>query len=254
MTTVAMDESGNTHEIIAIALVSIPDKLIPEINKTLSLSGNEPEEIKILYHKKSGGEFKFSDLRNAFRQTQLDVYDKFLRLKLTEISKLKIQAYASVFPNDKDNSERLNRFLHEAEDLLVKWAHQNQIDAYSKDLKTIVDQQIFPETYIFNYYMKRGTNYCSLIPEREIKDGKVRDIRTDRENSTKIEDANSKSYKSIQLTDLLVGCAREKFAMGVEEYFSIVKALFPKEHLRIQLKEYKYSKRGILNPVEFQKW
>ncbi|MFH1199956.1 MAG: DUF3800 domain-containing protein [Candidatus Micrarchaeota archaeon] len=254
MATVAMDESGNTQKIIGVGLVSIPDDQIPVINSVLSLSKADPEEIRILYSERSGGEFKYTDMRNAFRQTRLPVYDEFLRKKLEQISRLRITAYASIFPNPQDNDERLRRLVHEAQDLLQKWAHQNQAEALSKDLKIIVDQQVFPEAYVFQYFMRRNRANCSLIPKRAIDEGKTEKVYTDMENSVKIQDANSKTFKSIQLTDILIGCVRERHALNVTDYLAVIERLFPKEHTRIQIDGYEEKPRGYIKPRELKTW
>lgn len=251
-TTVAMDESGNTQQFIAVGLVNIPGKEIPKINSILTLKQNDPKEIHTLYEKKSEGEFKYTDLRNAFRQTRLDVFDDFLKEKLRQINQLDVATYLTVFPNPKNNEERRSRLLRESEDLLHKWAHQNPEAAFSHELEIIVDQQVFPETYVFEYYNRRSRLHCELIPKRNLFDKKnTKWIPTDRENSVEIKDANSKVFKSIQLTDLLVGCAREFYALNVGEYFPLVKRLFSKERSRIQLEAYTYSARGMIDP---KKW
>ncbi len=253
-TILAMDESGNTHQIAAIALASIPYNKLPKINELFSLSKSDPEEIHILYTKKSNGEFKYTDLRNAFRQTQLQVYDNFLREKLKEIRKLDIQVYLSVFPNAENNEERLNRLVREAQDLLLKWAHQNQEAAFSKELEINADQQIFPEKYIFQYYFRRGRYICQLFPNRYLKEEKVEKIYADKENAVEIKDQNSKSIRSIQLSDILVGCARENFVTNVTDYFELIKPLFKKEHMQVQLDNYQYSKRGFINFKKLGEW
>ena len=254
MTTLAMDESGNTQQIIAVALASIPKKEIPKINSIFTLSAADPPEIQTLYNKKSLGEFKYTDLREAFRKTQLEVYDVFLKQKLKEICSLKIQVYLSVFPNAETNDERQKRFLREAQDLLHKWAHQNKDEAFSKDLEILADQQLFPEKYVFEYYRRRGRDSSELIPKKAIEDGKTRRVYTDRENTVEIQDANSKTMKSIQLTDFLVGCAREHYALKVNDYFRIISPLFKKEHMRVQLTDYKVSERGFLNEKKLREW
>lgn len=99
--------------------------------------------------------------------------------------------------------------------------------------------------------------YCELIPKRLLEeDGKTKWIPTDKENIVEIRDANSKTMKSIQLTDLLVGCAREHYARGIDEYFPIVKGLFKKDRMRIQTTDYVYahSERGFLSPKRLKKW
>lgn len=121
-------------------------KTNPKHQRDFAPEVGRPKEIQILYEKKSEGEFKYTDLRNAYRQTKLDVYDEFLRKKLREISQLDVKTYLTVFPNPKDNKERLDRLLRESEDLLHKWAHQNQESAFSKELEILVDQQVFPHT------------------------------------------------------------------------------------------------------------
>ncbi len=249
---VAMDESGNTQKIIAIGLVSIPYKEISKINLIFSLSEKDPHEIQVLYNKKSGGEFKYVDLRNAFRQTRLDVYDIFLKQKLKQLASLDVSVYLSVFPNPGDNSIRFQRFKKEAEDLLHKWAHQNKELAFSKQLEILVDQQVFPEQYLFQYFCRRNQYHCYLFPKRLVDDSKR--IFTDRENSVIVRDVNSKTHNVIQLTDLLVGCAREHYALNIQEYFEIVKPLFKKEHSRIQLTEYHESERGFIPSKQLGKW
>lgn len=249
-----MDESGNTQQVIAVGLVSIPQKEIPEINRVFSITSADPKEIQVLYEKKSRGEFKYSDLRNAFRQTQLEVYDEFLRRKLKEISSLRVSAYSSVFPNPMENDERLARLTREAEDLLHKWAHQNKEAALSRELEILVDQQVLPEPYLFQYYLRRGQYHCSLLRKRIVDEGETRAIHGDRENSVHIKDVNSKSFKSVQLADFIVGCAREHFALGTEGYYEIIRNLLPKEHLRIQTRGYSPSARGFISGRELAKW
>ncbi len=253
-TTVVMDESGNTQEIIAIGLVSIPRKEIPPVNSLLSLASGDPEEIRTLYSEKSHGEFKYSDLRNAFRHTQLKVYDTFLKQKLAETSKLNIQAYLSVFPKSENNEERLGRLVHEAENLLHSWSHENKYEALSKDLEIIVDQQVFPETYLFQYYFRRGQYNCELFPNRLLKEGNTKKIYADKENAVEIRDGNSKTFKTLQLADLLVGCAREYYALNTKEFFPIVKNLFKREHMRVQLENYRFAGRGFIGNRKLDKW
>lgn len=261
MTTLVMDESGNTQQTIAVGLVSIPRKEIPKINELMRINPDDPHEIRILYDKKSHGEFKYADLRNAFRQTQLGVYDEFLRKKLTAVSQLDVEAYLTVFPNPNDNGERLNRLLSESQDLLIKWGLQNPGAAFSKDLEIFVDQQVFPEPFLFQYYRRRGRIYCELFPRRFLKESvkestssPLSRIPTDRENLVEIRDANSRTLKSIQLTDLLVGCAREHFARNEPAYFPIVRRLFHKEHMRIQVTDYKSAERGFISSRRLKKW
>lgn len=253
-TILAMDESGNTQPIIAVGLVSIPYNEIPKINSIFSIIDADPIEIKVLYEKKSEGEFRYTDLRTAFVKTRLEVYDNFLKQKLVEISKLDVQAYISIFPNPNNNEERLQRLLREAQDLLHKWAHQNKEAAFSKELEINVDQQVFPETYLFQYCYWRNQYRCELIPKKLITEEKTRKIYPEKENTIQITDANSKTLKSIQLTDLLVGCAREYYVRKIRDYFEIVKNLFRKEHMRIQLTDYSPAKRGFIPSSELPNW
>ncbi|MFH0927192.1 MAG: hypothetical protein V1822_01300, partial [Candidatus Micrarchaeota archaeon] len=165
---IAMDESGKTGEIVAVCLVSIPKKELACIDKILSVPNKEREEIRILYHRVCGGEFKYANIRHAFRRTKFPIYDKFLRQKLEDISKLNIQIYFSVFPNASDNAARLVRIKEEADFLVHTWAHQNREDALDKGLEFNVDQQIFKTAHMFQYYCRRNKSHAMLIEKRKI--------------------------------------------------------------------------------------
>ena len=211
---IAMDESGNTQPICAFSLVSIPYNLLPAIEYILAVDTNEPDEIQTLFHEVCSGEFKYTQIRRAYLSTKLPVYDKFLRRTLDKISKLEIQAYVSIFPNPKSNEERLKRLHNEAAYLIHKWAHQNRADAFDHELEITVDQQVFREPYIFEYFRTRSEFGCAMVPKTEFErardKGELRKLGKAHSNVIEIRDFSSKTHKTIQLTDILVGCARER--------------------------------------------
>lgn len=238
----AMDESGNTQKICAFCLVSIPQKELQRMGEILSVKDDDPEEIKTLYGKVCGGEFKYSNFRNAYKTTGLEVYDKYLKGKLHEISKLHIQIYYSVFPNPVDNKERLARLHDEASYLIHNWAHGNQADAFDHNLRITVDQQVFAEKKIFDYYLRRGKFYALLANKSAIgpalSDGRLKRVGADRSNKVEVEPVNSHSYKRIQLSDLIVGCIREHYVHNVDDNFAILHPLIHKQTARVQLENY----------------
>lgn len=238
----AMDESGNTQEIAALALVSIPRKELSLIQKLLSVEPIDPHEIQVLYEKRCKGEFKYSVFRNAYRTTGLDVYDVYLKKKLKEIAALKIQVYCSIFRNPKENNVRRFRLMEEARYLIHTWAHQNKDDALDRELEITVDQQVFPEKLILDYNHRRGQFNATIWPakrlEEAIKAGIVKRVHGDRENQVVIQDANSLTNKTIQLTDMVVGCIRERYALATQEYYQLLSPLIFKQRMRVQLGDY----------------
>jgi len=240
----AMDESGNTQKIAAVCLVSIPQKELSRVNEALSIRDADPQEIRILHGKVCGGEYKYSNFRNAYRQTGLQVYDDFLKGKLAEIAKLNIQLYATVFSNPMpiNNQLRMVRLVEEAQYLLHTWSQQNSEDAFDHGLSINVDQQVFPCQFIFEHYRWRGKTHTTLIAKEKITSGlergSLKKIHADRTNKIDIRDANSKSLKSIQLSDMLVGCIRERFAIGLDDYYQILKPLIYRERIRVKINEY----------------
>lgn len=238
----AMDESGNTQAICGFCLVSIPPKELSRIGEILSVAETDPPEIKTLYDKVCRGEFKYSAFRQAFRNTGLDVYDQYLRKKLYDLSQLHLQLYYSVFPNAQGEPQRHARLHDEASYLIHMWAHENRQDALDHTLKITVDQQVFSEPMVFEYFQRRGQFRAILIPkaqlEKGLKSGAIRKIQTDRENTLDVEPVNSRSYKRIQLSDMLVGCIREHYAQDVADYYEILKPLLSKQRSRVQIREY----------------
>ena len=237
-----MDESGNTQAICAFCLVSIPQKEIGHISEILAVKPSDADEIRTLYHKVCNEEFKYTAFRQAFRTTGLEVYDEFLREKLRQIGQLKIQAYFSIFPTHPDNNVRLSRLYDEASSLIHAWAQQNQADALDRSLNVVVDQQVFPEKMLFSCFMRRGRFKAMLMPKSKyapaLESGALHRIAADRENMVDVEPVNSRSYMRIQLSDMIVGCIREHYAQGVEEYLPLLKPLISKKNCRVQLADY----------------
>ncbi len=238
----AMDESGNTQAICGFCLVSVPSKELPLIGEILSVAETDPPEIKTLYGKVCHGEFKYSAFRQAFRNTGLDVYDQYLRKKLHDLSQLRLQLYYSVFLNTSGEAQRHARLHDEASFLIHIWAHENQQDALDHALRITVDQQVFSEPMIFDYFQRRGQSRVVLISkaqlEKGLNSGVLQKVPADRRNTLVVEAVNSRSYKRIQLSDMLIGCIREHYAQDVADYYEILKPLVSKQHSRVQIKEY----------------
>lgn len=238
----AMDESGNTQKICAFCLVSIPHKELARMGEIFSVGPDAPTEIKTLYEKVCKKEFKYTAFRQAYRNTGLEVYDKYLRQKMHDIGQLNIQVYFSVFPNPTDNAQRLYRLYEEANNIVLIWAQQNQQDALDKSLNIVVDHQVFPERMRLDAYIRRGKFNTWLIPKSKcapaIEKGTLRKIATDKNNSIDIVPVNSQTYTRVQLSDMIVGCIRERYVTGSEEYLSFLHPLLNKARSRVKIEDY----------------
>ncbi len=239
-----MDESGNTQPIAALCLVSMPQQILPKVKKILTISEDDPPEVITLYNKVMEGEFKYVGFRHACRSTGLQVYDDFLKKKLREIATLELEAYYTVFPTPSDNKDRVFRIEDEAQYLFHIWAHQHPRDALDPNLEILIDQQVFHQKHMFQYSTSRGRNHMLIfnVPEEKklLERGRLKKklFATGKCNIKEIADGSSKTHKTIQISDMLVGCIRERHIKQIEDYYDLVHCLFHKNRTRVQLESY----------------
>ena len=241
MTLLCIDESGNTSDVIALGLVAISEKAVEPLCQIFTLRPTDPEPIKALYNRdpdskkrkqgeqaKPREEFKYSDFLNAENASNLPIYRDFLKMKLELASKLPIQIFYSVFDNPREETERLKRLNLEARTLLHLWYFQNMEDSYSKDLKIVVDQSIFPEEMLFQVYQRRNVLHCEIFPTKG-SSGTVH--YGGRENQIIIAEKSSKSFKPLQFTDFVVGAYREAKIFSRNDMTDLLKPLLNKREL-----------------------
>lgn len=238
-----IDESGNTQEVIVLALVAIPDASVDAVNQLFTLRPTDPQEVHILLkrqdrNKKPRDEFKYSDFKNAFSSTDLPVYRDFLRKKFEAIAKTDLSVYVSAFPNpgNENNDERLKRLEVETTWLLHKWAHRNVLESCSQSLKIFCDQQVYHRDLFFSAISVRRTDkhYVAVSDE----DNFVRlnyppSIRGPLfSNRIRIMHRSSKSCPPLQLADFIAGSFRDKVTNGVFDFFDLLQPVCPKENIR----------------------
>jgi len=241
-----LDESGNTQETIVMGLVAIPDSSIDAVNQLLTLRPNDPPEIIALYHRpddknKPREEFKYSDFKAAFRNTNWPIYRDFLGNKFKEISELDVSAYVSAFPNPglDQNGERLLRLEQETRWLLHKWGHQNHPSALSHDLDIFCDQQVFHKELDFFAARFRNKCYVSVVPKGTDMTDCPRSVsRSPIRNRKEIKSRSSKTCKQLQLADFIAGAFRDKVTGGVFDFFDILAPICPLHHIRDMSRAY----------------
>ena len=244
-----IDESGNTQEIIVLALVAIPDASIDAVNQLFTLRPNDPNEIHILLkrqdkNKKPRDEFKYSDFKNAFSSTDLPVYRDFLRKKFEAIASIGLSVYVSAFPNpgNANNGERLKRLEMETTWLLHKWAHRNVLESCSLSLKIFCDQQVYHRDLFFSAINVRRTdkhyvavsgedNFIHLSYPPSIRELLFR-------NRIQIMHRSSKSCPSLQLADFIAGSFRDKVTRGVFDFFDLLQPVCPRDNIRKKTSDY----------------
>jgi len=244
-----IDESGNTQEVIVLALVAIPDTSVDAVNQLFTLRPNDPQEIHYLLkrqdkNKKPRDEFKYSDFKTAFCTTNLPVYRDFLRKKFEAISQLDISVYVSAFQNPgcANNGERLKRLEAETTWLLHKWAHRNVLESCSNSLKIFCDQQVYHKDLFFSsLYLRRNDTHYVVVDGNDrfgsaISSSSVRNALSGKR--VPIMHRSSKSCPPLQLADFVAGSFRDKVSNGVFDFFDSLQIVCPKDNIRKKISDY----------------
>ncbi len=254
MVLLCIDESGNTSDVIALGLVAISEKAKEPLEQLFTLRSTDPEPIRALYHRdseidkrKTGEnskprlEFKYSDFLNAEKHTNFGIYREFVKEKLRQAAKLNIQIFCSLFDKPDDNDQRIGRINVEAQTLLHRWVGSNLSAAFDKQLKIIVDEQVFHDEKMLQIYERRNKWHCEIFSKSRIG-GVVHYGR--RENDTPIISRGSREFKPLQFTDFVVGVIREAKMRGRADTIEALRPVLPTGSIRDVRGNYSFM-RGL---------